>query len=416
MERQYQWERLAPGIRARLHPSRKHGVRPDKYFVLRYRASGRQHQEALGWASEGWTLSKAKAELARLKEASRTGDGPSTLAEKRQQAEVQRQAELASKKREIFRSTSFADYWQDHYLPHAMRTKKESSWKKEAQHFKNWLAPALGNLPVVEIGMPQWDALMNTLDKAGLSQRSKEYISGTARRALRHAKERGLAVDIPTGKQLGATAPRDNRRLRVITPLEAHAILDALEKRAPQAWWLTRFAFLTGCRLSEALNLRWGEVNQGQGTLTFVDTKNKENRTLPLTPPLLALLSEIPRGTAETHVFLNQRGQPYTCLPVAFAKTVADLGLNQGRGKRERLTFHSIRHSVATALARHLSIRELMDTMGWKVVAMAARYTHTNPDAQQRALSGLENMLTVQPAQVIPLGRASGSKASKARE
>ncbi len=32
-------------------------------------------------------------------------------------------------------------------------------------------------------------------------------------------------MDIPTGKQLGATAPRDNRRLRVITTMEARAIL-----------------------------------------------------------------------------------------------------------------------------------------------------------------------------------------------
>ena len=44
----------------------------------------------------------------------------------------------------------------------------------------------------MEIGLLQWDALMQSLDKAELRQRSKEYISGTARRILRHAKERGL--------------------------------------------------------------------------------------------------------------------------------------------------------------------------------------------------------------------------------
>ncbi|MFZ5584659.1 MAG: hypothetical protein ACOZHQ_01890 [Thermodesulfobacteriota bacterium] len=56
-----------------------------------------------------------------------------------------------------------------------------------------------------------------------------------------------------------------------------------------------------------------------------------------------------------------------------------------------------------------MSIRELMDTMGWKVVAMAARYTHTNPEAQHRALTGLANLLTSEPAKVIPLGRTSGA-------
>jgi hypothetical protein len=52
-----------------------------------------------------------------------------------------------------------------------------------------------------------------------------------------------------------------------------------------------------------------------------------------------------------------------------------------------------------------LSIRELMDTMGWKVVAMAARYPHTNPEAQHRAMTGLENLLTAEPATVIPFSR-----------
>ncbi len=410
MAQQDQWTRLAPGIRARQHPTRKHGVRPDKYFVLRYMAGGQHRQEALGWASEGWTLTKAQAELTRLKEALRTGQGATSLAEKRQQAEAQRQTDMATLQAETYRMVSFADYWQDHYWPHATRTKKRSSWIKEEQHFRNWLAPTLGKLPVVEIGLPQWDALMKTLDKAGLSQRSKEYISGTARRVLRHAKDRGLAVDIPTGKQLGASAPRDNRRLRVITPGEAQALLEALEARDAHAWRLTRFAFLTGCRLSEALNLRWGHVDNGRGTLTFVDTKNKDTRTLPLTPPLAGLLAEITRGQEQSHVFLNQRGTPYSGVPTAFVKAVAALGLNQGRPDRERLSFHSIRHSVATELAKTLSIRELMDTMGWKVVAMAARYTHTNPEAQHRAMTGLENLLTSKPARVIPFGRAGNEQ------
>ena len=416
MAQQDQWVKVAPGIRARVHPTRKHGVRSDKYFVLRYRAGGQHRQEALGWASEGWTLAKAQAELVRLKEALRTGQGATSLAEKRQHAEVQRQADLAALQAETYRKVSFADYWRDHYWPHATRTKKRSSWIKEDQHFTKWLAPTLGRLAVVEIALPQWDALMKTLDKAGLSQRSKEYISGTARRVLRHAKERGLAVDIPTGKQLGATAPRDNRRLRVISNQEAQAILEALEARDRRAWRLTRFAFLTGCRLSEALNLRWGHVDLERSTLTFADTKNKDVRRLPLTPPLADLLAEIGRGADDAHVFVHQRGGPYSCVPQTFTKAVEELGLNQGRPARERLSFHSIRHSVATELAKVLSIRELMDTMGWKVVAMAARYTHTNPEAQHRALSGLENMLTSEPAKVVEFKRSSKNVSSRGVE
>ena len=90
-----EWQKLDEGIRARVHPTRKHGVKSDLYFVLRFTVDGQKKQEALGWASEGWTLAKARAELAKLKEAARTGNGPATLQEKRAQAKATREAERA---------------------------------------------------------------------------------------------------------------------------------------------------------------------------------------------------------------------------------------------------------------------------------------------------------------------------------
>ena len=42
------WETVAPGIRCREHPERKHGVKPDRYFTLRFMSDGKRHEEALG--------------------------------------------------------------------------------------------------------------------------------------------------------------------------------------------------------------------------------------------------------------------------------------------------------------------------------------------------------------------------------
>jgi integrase len=401
--KQQKWIRVAPCIRCRLHPTRKHGLKPDKYFVLRYSVHGEKKQEALGWASEGWSLDKAQAELVRVKESARTGNGPITLAEKRQHAEEQRRLDQLESKAKAIQYFRFCDYWVDSYFPHAQRTKQKNSWIKEEQHFRNWLKPTFGPLPLKDIGLTQWDTLMTTLEKAGLSQRSKEYITGTARRVFRHAQDRGLPVQIPTGKQLGATAPKDNRRVRVITKSEIKKILEALEKRDLRAWWLVRFAFLTGCRLSEATRLKWAHIDEEDGTLFFIDTKNKDSRKLPLTPALNQLFSDIRQYKDDTFVFVNNRKQAYGGSPNAFIKIVEEMGLNRGRSQRERITFHSIRHTVATELAKRLSLRELMDTMGWKSVSMAARYVHTDQDNQKSAMAGLENMLSPIPAPVIPI-------------
>src|SRR6516164_5803915 len=94
----------APGIRYRTHPTRKHGARFDRYFTLRYSVAGKQIEEALGWASEGWTVELAKEKLAQLSKARRTGLGPKTLREEREAEERARreaaEAEAALERRQ----------------------------------------------------------------------------------------------------------------------------------------------------------------------------------------------------------------------------------------------------------------------------------------------------------------------------
>lgn len=49
----YKWRQLDEGIRVREHPTRRHGIKPDAYFVIRYQIDGKRQEEALGWASQG---------------------------------------------------------------------------------------------------------------------------------------------------------------------------------------------------------------------------------------------------------------------------------------------------------------------------------------------------------------------------
>ena len=57
-----------PGVRYREHEKRKSGVRRDQYFTIRYKLAGKDREEGLGWASEGWSAKKAYARLSELKE------------------------------------------------------------------------------------------------------------------------------------------------------------------------------------------------------------------------------------------------------------------------------------------------------------------------------------------------------------
>lgn len=389
------WKNVSKGVRYREHESRKHNRRPDRYYMLTYKRDGKTVNEALGWASDGFTQADAEDLMETLRKNWRSGTGVQSLREMREHEADKRDQSVAARKEQERQDIPLADYWATAYLPHAQRTKKDASWGKEEQHFRVWLDPNFGSLPLTKFGMPQWDALMRTLHKAGLSQRSREYIFGTLRRILRHAQDRGLPVVVPTGKQIGATAPRNNRRQRVLTPGEKEQLLSALAERDVNAWRVAQFAMLTGCRLSEALRLRWAHVDLVAASVRFVDTKNKDSRSVPLAQPLMEMLKGV-RGKAfnpDAPVFTNSLGKAWTAVPEAFKVVIRALGFNDGRGPLDRASFHTLRHTVATELAGDLDIRSLMDFMGWRHVAMAARYIHANKEAQIAAVNLLERRL-----------------------
>ena len=116
-------------IRFREHPTRRHGTGPDKCFFIRFKVdavdkktgkpiidsdSGKvkrvENEEALGWASEGWTETKALARLAELKENQRIGVGPVTLSEKRSMETQRRQEGGERQKEEQKDAPPFGEY------------------------------------------------------------------------------------------------------------------------------------------------------------------------------------------------------------------------------------------------------------------------------------------------------------------
>src|SRR5262249_4975180 len=129
------WKTVAPGIRYREHESRRHGKQADRYYTLRHTVNGRQAQESLGWASEGWTVARAQVELGKLLEAKRTGEGAQSLRERRdqrlRQAQQQAEAEAYRQRSEKRVSDLWARYDAEiaaHNKP-STRAEKQRIWR-----------------------------------------------------------------------------------------------------------------------------------------------------------------------------------------------------------------------------------------------------------------------------------------------
>jgi len=125
-----------------------------------------------------------------------------------EQAEARRKAEQAAQERESRQGVASDAFWRDDYVIALHNRVKPESWQKEEAHFKFWLSPALGKLPLREITEIDLERVQDKIRAAGLSDRSHEYIMGTFRRVWKHAfKRKIVSVECPVASSTSLSQP-----------------------------------------------------------------------------------------------------------------------------------------------------------------------------------------------------------------
>ncbi len=97
---------------------------------------------------------------------------------------------------------------------------------------------------------------------------------------------------------------------------------------------------LTGLRRSEALNLRWKDVDLDGRLLTIPDPKNDEAHTLPLSDYLFDMLKRRQQEAASEFVFADETGTRFSNFRYALDRIETVSGL--------RATCHDLRRTFAT--------------------------------------------------------------------
>ena len=145
---------------------------------------------------------------------------------------------------------------------------------------------------------------------------------------------------------------------------------------APHIKPLVPFLALTGARGAEAFDLDWRDVDLTAAWAVFRDTKNGQDRGVPLHPCLVAILANL--AHREGAVFRTARGQPYADrerLAGGQVKT-AWAGMCRRAGV-EGVTPHTLRHTFATWLvSTGCSTRVRDELMGHKTGDVGYIYAH----------------------------------------
>jgi len=161
--------------------------------------------------------------------------------------------------------------------------------------------------------------------------------------------------------------------------------------------------FYSGARLGDVCKLTWNDVDLNRGTISYQQTKTGASIEFPIHPDLETRLLDIagdnPRGalcpTLAGRITGGEGG-----LSAQFGKLLGEAGLDQRKvavnAKRSvaRLSFHSLRHSFASALANSgISSDIRKKLVGHSSDAIHSRYTHLELSPLKTAIGTLPSLL-----------------------
>lgn len=387
------WITAASGVRYRESAERRlRNGRADRYYAIRYYVEGKRREEGLGWASEGWTVEKAQGILGVLKEATRTGQGPRTLAELREANAVRREEEQSDNEH-----ITLADFFDRYYTPQAQKNKR--TWSHDVGRFNKELRHRIGGIPLCKISPEHMQNLLAALRKGGAAEATVLQYMAIMRQIFNMARTT-FVNDKPlyTAQQSPVTAIRMPRamveRERFLTYNEADRLLAAAHERSEDLAHLITLSLNTGLRFGELLRLEWADVQLIHAILSVrEDDMRKPGGRVPLNDEALTVLRERNRQRRknESCVFpATVTGKDGFPLRRLFCEVVDACGLNaDSTSARDKVVFHTLRHTFASwlAISGKADIYRIKTLMRHRTLRMTERYAHLLPDATREAVN-----------------------------
>lgn len=384
------------GVRYREHPTRKNGVRRDQYFTIRYKVPTGQKdekghnitkdkEEGLGWAKQGWTAAKAYDRLKELKENRKAGEGPQTLAEKREIEGKRKEADKQQAERE---GVTISSYFDETYFKWAEKNKALNTTRSEKTLFEHWLRPIIGDIPMLQLAEIDVERAKRRMMDSGKAAKTVHLALALVRQIYNHAKRPDIYL------LAKARMPKiDNAKLRYLMPKEIESLLVSLKEISPNVKDQSFLAVHTGLRFSEVAGLRWEDVNWETLTLSIRDSKTG-SRSVFFNKAVAAMLKARQGKKRTGFVFPSDDGKRQKAISKTFQR-VADQLFNKGiKDRRLRVSYHTLRHTFGTHIYGNTGDLYLTQkALGHKTLMMAQRYAKMNEPRLREASAIMEGVM-----------------------
>jgi integrase len=402
-----QWIKTAQkGLRYYEHDTRRHGKKKDRYYSIRFKVAGRDHGYGVGWLSDGIPEAISEAEpglgfedyclklLRQYKANAKYGTGPKSPKQRRAIAEAREAAEREARAQAEADNVTFGHYFEKTYFPTFQVGRKKETTRKANEHFKKWLDPVIGNIPLKDVKPFTLEKIKKNLLDAGKSPRTLQYVMATFRQVWNMARRDGLvAGDTPTRN---IKRPKiDNRRVRFLSHKEAETLLNALQKKDTVAYNMALISLHTGLRMGEITGLKWSHIDTERGIIRVMNPKGGVGRAVFMTERVKAMFEGLTQGEPEGLIFTRTTGEPLKEMPRVYFEVVAALKFNEGiTDPRQKVVAHTLRHTFASwHVTAGTDIYTLKELLGHSVIQMTERYSHLAPATLQNATKTLERAI-----------------------
>lgn len=323
------------------------------------------------------------------------------------------------------------------------RDLKESTLFLYRDTFKRYIAEELGNMKLSAVKYSDMKRFYNSLADAGLSVATIGLVDKILHPIFDLAIRDGIIRTNPTSgimREIKKGSKEDDRKRHALTLDEQTAFIDFLTGSNLYRHWLPLFTFLlgTGCRVGEAIGLRWEDCDIKNGTISInhiliykpLRGKHEFHISTPKTAKgcrTIPMLSEVKRALLQARmeqmragifpaeidgytgfIFTSSSGIPLIPTNINAAIKRIYTAYNQQeteQAQRERrdpllirpFTAHDLRHTFCTRFCENeTNIKVIQEIMGHSDIKITMDiYAEATEQKKREVMTSLEGKLKI---------------------
>lgn len=273
---------------------------------------------------------------------------------------------------------SFLDYlkFEKRYSPHTI-----TSYSTDIDSFFSFLHATFGDVKLENIQQSFIRSWLADLKEKKNSSKSINRKLSSLRSFFKYYLKNGMIKTMPT---LNIVAPKISKRLPVfVKESETKQLIQSLNQssenwKSLNAKMLIFLFYATGMRLSELINLKERQIDEGRGQVKVLGKGNKE-RIIPVSKELIRIIEEYKQlkkkefEQKEEVLLVTEKGKK---LYPKYAWLLVNEYLSKA-STLDKKSPHILRHSFATHLMNNgADLNAVKELLGHSSLAATQVYTH----------------------------------------